>query len=432
MPGAAALRAAAPRAAALVPALPHEPHPAAQLAEAQGLVRAAGCACAGSRIVPLRRVAARSFFGSGTCARLARVFRRARIQLLFIDAALTSGQQAELEARLKLKIYDRTGLILRIFAQRAQSREGRLQVAHAQCRYQLGRLTRRWTHLERQRARAGRGFLAGPGETQLESDRRQLRQRLRRLDGALKRLQTRRGLERRQRRKRAWPLVALVGYTNAGKSTLFQALAEASENLAARASPSLFATLDPLARRVRLPGGQQIVLSDTVGFIANLPPELIAAFRASLEHVRTANLIVHVRDLANPCQRAEAQAVRQVLQRLKIEDTPILDVFNKCDLCPQPASPASNGRLLISAAHGYGLDALRAALAQALTQRHTQYELRLPVAAGAALAWLEAHACVRQRRLAGAQVAVRVRLSAQHYGQFCKKFPHLAPAQMPA
>ena len=422
-------RAAALRAAALVPALPQQAHPsAAQLEEAQGLVRAAGCACAGARIVPLRRIAARGFFGRGTVERLARLFRRAKIQLVFIDAALTSGQQAELEARFKLKVYDRTGLILRIFAQRAQSREGRLQVAHAQCRYQLGRLTRRWTHLERQRAGAGRGFLAGPGETQLESDRRQLRVRLRRLAGALKTMQTRRGLERRQRQQRAWPLVALVGYTNAGKSTLFQALAAESEKLAARASPSLFATLDPCVRRVRLPGGQQIVLSDTVGFIANLPPELIAAFRASLEHVRSANLIVHVRDLANPCQREQARAVAQVLRRLGIGETPILDVFNKCDLCPQPASPAPNGRLLISATHGDGLDALRAALAEQLTQRHKQYELRLPVAAGAALAWLEARACVLQRRLAGAQVFVQVRLSAQHYGQFCKKFPHIAPA----
>ena len=419
------------RAAALVPLLPLFPRSSrlrvdAQLDEARALVRAAGFACAGARAWPLRRVAARSFLGSGACARLARLLARARIQFLFVDAALTSGQQTELEAQLKVQVCDRTGLILRIFAARAQSREGRLQVALARCHYQLGRLTRHWTHLERQRAGSGRGFLAGPGETQLEADRRQLCVRVRRLDAALARVETRRSLQRRRQQQRAWPLVALVGYTNAGKSTLFQRLADEGEDAPQRAAAQVFATLDPCVRRVRLPGGRTIVLSDTVGFIANLPPELIAAFRSSLEHVRAASLIVHVRDLANPDQRAQAREVTEVLRRLGADEVPILDVFNKQDVCP-PAE-VDDTRLMISAARGTGLDALRAALAEQLAETDRAYELVLPLTDGAALAWLKARGCVRQQQPAEQELRLRVRLSARHYGQFCKKFLPSMPA----
>lgn len=430
------------RAAALVPVvltrqgggLRRASSSEAQLAEARGLVRAAACHCAGARLWPLRRIARRSFFGPGAIAQLARLLARARIAMLFVDASLTSGQQAELERLLRLKVYDRTGLILHIFAQRAHSREGRLQIAHAQCRYQLGRLTRRWTHLERQRAGAGRGFLAGPGETQLEADRRQLRLRLRRLNAALARVQLRRRQQRRRRQLHAWPLVALVGYTNAGKSTLFERLAQTDGET--RASPHLFATLDPCLRRVRLPDGQSILLSDTVGFITNLPTELIAAFRASLEHIHTADLILHVRDMANPGQRAQARAVEQVLQRLGVQDVPMLNVFNKGDLCPHHACGQTETRLVISAQQGAGLEDLRAALARRLGQAQRQYELCLPLAAGAALAWLEGHGCVLQRQLEkqprrgmdGMALQLRVQLSAQHYGQFCKKFPRLVSA----
>ena len=269
----------------------------ARLDEARGLALAIGLVVADAFTIPIREVRAATLFGEGQIANIGIACTQHAAELVIVDGALSAIQQRNLEAKLDRKVIDRTGLILEIFGERAATAEGRLQVELAHLDYQAGRLVRSWTHLERQRG--GFGFLGGPGETQIEADRRLIRGRMGSIRRELDQVRRTRGLHRDRREKAPWPVLALVGYTNAGKSTLFNRLTGAD----VLAQDLLFATLDPTMRRIRLPGVDKAILSDTVGFISDLPTQLVAAFRATLEEVTAADVILHVRDIARPRQR---------------------------------------------------------------------------------------------------------------------------------
>ena len=266
-----------------------------------------------------------TLFGRGQVEQIADAVRMAEAELLIVDAAITPVQQKNLEEETKAKVIDRTGLILEIFGERAATAEGRLQVELAHLDYQAGRLVRSWTHLERQRG--GFGFLGGPGETQIEADRRLIRDRMAKLRRELEQVARTRGLHRARRQRAPWPVIALVGYTNAGKSTLFNRVTRAEVT----AEDLLFATLDPTMREIALPGFDKAILSDTVGFISDLPTQLVAAFRATLEEVVAADLIVHVRDISHPDSDAQREDVEQVLKEIGAEAAPRLEAWNKID-----------------------------------------------------------------------------------------------------
>ena len=282
-------------------------------------------------ILPIRAVRPATLFGEGQVDRIAVACNQSDAELVIVDGALSAIQQRNLEDNLKRKVIDRTGLILEIFGERAATAEGRLQVELAHLDYQAGRLVRSWTHLERQRG--GFGFLGGPGETQIEADRRLIRGRMARLRKELEQVRRTRGLHRERRQRAPWPVVALVGYTNAGKSTLFNRLTGAD----VMAEDLLFATLDPTMRAIRLPGVDKAILSDTVGFISDLPTQLVAAFRATLEEVTAADVIVHVRDVANPASADQKAEVEQILADLGVNGEggptiPVIEAWNKWDL----------------------------------------------------------------------------------------------------
>jgi GTP-binding protein HflX len=301
----------------------------ARVEEAAGLAAAIGIDVVERRSYRLRQVRPASLFGKGQADEIAELAEENDATLLIVDAVLTPVQQKTLEELTSCKVIDRTGLILEIFGERAATAEGRLQVELAHLDYQAGRLVRSWTHLERQRG--GFGFLGGPGETQIEADRRLIRDRMARIRRELGQVTRTRGLHRGRRQRAPWPVIALVGYTNAGKSTLFNQMTQASvmaENL-------LFATLDPTMRQVKIPGFDKAILSDTVGFVSNLPTELIAAFRATLEEVASADLILHVRDISHPDSEAQAADVEAVLASLGLDTEgapPRMEVWNKVDL----------------------------------------------------------------------------------------------------
>ncbi len=330
------------RALVLVP-VPRgrKPAPAARdtegrVAEAVGLAAAIDLDVVDGIAVPLADIRPGTLFGSGKVEEIAGKVGADHVGLVVVDHTLTPVQQRNLEKAWKTKVIDRTGLILEIFGERARTREGRLQVELAHLTYQKGRLVRSWTHLERQRG--GFGFLGGPGETQIEADRRVITDRIARIEKELETVVTRRRLQRENRKRSAQPVIALVGYTNAGKSTLFNKLTEAK----VFADSRLFATLDPTLRRIRLPNGTDAILSDTVGFVADLPTGLVAAFRATLEEVAAADLILHVRDIAHPDSEAQAADVAKVLGELDIDATApgrIVEVWNKIDLIPQSQRP---------------------------------------------------------------------------------------------
>jgi GTPase len=354
--------------------------PEARLAEATGLTRAIDLQVVEGLAVPLGEIRPATLFGSGKVQEIAKRVDADKIGLVVVDHSLSPVQQRNLEKALKTKVIDRTGLILEIFGERAQTREGTLQVELAHLNYQRGRLVRSWTHLERQRG--GFGFLGGPGETQIEADRRVISERISKIERELAAVATRRRLQRENRRRTATPLVALVGYTNAGKSTLFNALSKAD----AFADDRLFATLDPTLRRVELPGGTAIILSDTVGFVSDLPTSLVAAFRATLEEVTEADLILHVRDIAHADTEAEARDVAAVLAELEIDldsSDRIIEVWNKIDLLPEPGRPArtNDGEgprvVAVSALTGEGLDELLAAIATRLSAKRAVFEVAL-------------------------------------------------------
>ena len=302
----------------------------ARLEEAAGLAAAIGIQVVDRTAIKIRDARPATLFGSGQVETLAARARAVEAELVVVDGALTPVQQRNLETEIKAKVIDRTGLILEIFGERAVSAEGRLQVELAHLDYQAGRLVRSWTHLERQRG--GFGFLGGPGETQIEADRRLIRDRMAKLRRELDQVVRTRGLHRDRRRRAPWPVVALVGYTNAGKSTLFNRMTGAT----VMAEDLLFATLDPTMREVALPGIAKAILSDTVGFVSDLPTQLVAAFRATLEEVVSADLIVHVRDISHPDSDAQAADVEAVLVDLGIrgeaDAVPMIEVWNKLDL----------------------------------------------------------------------------------------------------
>jgi GTP-binding protein HflX len=300
-----------------------------QLAEAVGLAEAIGLDVAAALIVPLRKTSPATLFGTGKVEEIAGLIRINDAELVIVDHPLSPGQQRNLELAWSAKVLDRTGLILEIFGERAQTKEGRLQVELAHLNYQKSRLVRSWTHLERQRG--GFGFLGGPGETQIEADRRQIQARIRKIEEEVEKVRNMRSVHRAERKRVPRPIAALVGYTNSGKSTLFNRLTGAE----ILAKDMLFATLDPTLRKVRLPHGEEIVLSDTVGFISDLPTTLVAAFRATLEEVLEADIILHVRDIASPETAPQAEDVKEVLRELGVDagdGRAIVEVWNKIDL----------------------------------------------------------------------------------------------------
>ncbi|HEY9219175.1 MAG TPA: GTPase HflX [Phenylobacterium sp.] len=399
----------------------------ARLAEAEGLALALDLEIRKGLIVQLRRPTPATLFGKGKVEEIGRMVEDAEADVVVVDDHLSPVQQRNLERAWKAKVIDRTGLILEIFARRARTREGRLQVELARLSYERSRLVRTWTHLERQRG--GFGFMGGPGETQIESDRRILADKIGRLKRDLIEVRRTRDLQRAARKRHPHPAVALVGYTNAGKSTLFNRLT-ASEVVA---EDMLFATLDPTLRMLKLPDGRPAILSDTVGFISDLPHELVEAFRATLEEVREADVILHVRDIASEESDAQAEDVRTVLDRLgvELEDRQILEVWNKLDLLPEEARERLAGdarrshpqAILVSASSGEGVPELLEAIAR-LVDDEAPVEALVPAGDGAAIAWLYRHGRVLEREAdADGGTRVAVRLSQQALGQFERLFP---------
>ena len=394
----------------------------ARLDEAAGLAGAIGINVVGRRAFKLRTIRPASLFGKGQIDEIAELAREQDATLLIVDAALTPVQQKSLEDGVKTKVIDRTGLILEIFGERAATAEGRLQVELAHLDYQAGRLVRSWTHLERQRG--GFGFLGGPGETQIEADRRLIRDRMARIRRELGQVKRTRGLHRDRRQRAPWPVIALVGYTNAGKSSLFNRLTNAD----VFAEDLLFATLDPTMRAFKLPGFDKAILSDTVGFVADLPTELVAAFRATLEEVESADLIVHVRDIAHPDSDAQAVDVGKVLATLGLDEAgspPRIEVWNKLDLLDGNEREALLGEVkrrddvfAVSALDGEGVVALGEAIAARLHQRAEVHRLKLSASDGNRIAWLHAHGEMLDQRMDDETMHVAVRLSVENWARF--------------
>lgn len=376
--------------------------PEARLEEAMGLAEAINIELIGGEATGLREIKPSTYLGSGKLTELRNFAKSDEIDLIVFDCELSPIQQRNLERDLKVKVIDRTALILEIFGDRASTKEGELQVELAHLVYQRSRLVRSWTHLERQRG--GSGFLGGPGETQIEADRRIIADRITRIKRQLSTVTRTRNLHRAQRQKTPYPIVALVGYTNAGKSTLFNRLTDAD----VLAEDMLFATLDPTMRSISLPSGRKIIMSDTVGFISELPTSLVAAFRATLEEVLEADLVVHVRDASHPDTDIQKHDVENVLAELGVdlnydlgtdnEATPVLEAMNKCDLVPEAdldqwrtAALRNNTIIPVSGLTGDGCPQFITALDKALGLKDLNVEILVPFDDGQTPAWLHAN-----------------------------------------
>nr|WP_218062510.1 GTPase HflX [Komagataeibacter swingsii] len=396
----------------------------ARLEEAVGLAASIGLVVVCQAVLLLRARRPATLLGGGQVDSLKETVKADNITVVIIDSRLTPVQQRNLERALGCKVIDRTALILDIFGERAATREGTLQVELAHLEYQRSRLVRTWTHLERQRG--GFGFLGGPGETQIEADRRMIGDRIVRLKRELEQVRRTRGLHRQARRRVPFPIVALVGYTNAGKSTLFNALTGAS----VYAQDQLFATLDPTMRGIQLPSGRRVILSDTVGFISDLPTELIAAFRATLEEVAEADIILHVRDVSHPDSASQRSDVIEVLEGMARNGTieqdwqsRVIEVLNKADLVGgRDAVGARPGNVVISAITGDGLPDLLAAIDERMTRAMEVVAYRVPLVEGAAMAWLYEHGEVTQRTDGEDGAEMTVRLSPANRARFEMQF----------
>ena len=399
------------------------------LEEAIGLALAINLDVAHAETIATEKPKPATFLGRGTADRIRdqlKTFDKNHITVVIVDAALSPVQQRNLERAWSIKVIDRTGLILEIFGERARTAEGRLQVELAQLTYQRSRLVRSWTHLERQRG--GAGFMGGPGETQIETDRRLIDQRITRLKRELEDVKRTRSLHRQARARVPYSIVALVGYTNAGKSTLFNRLTDSDVT----AKDQLFATLDPTMRKLDLPSGRTIILSDTVGFISDLPHELVSAFHATLEEVRAADVIVHVRDSADPDTESQKNDVQGVLQEIGIRGTveyAMIEVMNKIDLLTDEersilANKASRANLpvvMLSAITGEGCDGFLTSLDDQISKSMQFLELSLKPEDGASLAWLYDHGEVVERTDTDQAIQLKVRLDATNAARFAQR-----------
>lgn len=410
---------------------------AARLEEAAGLAEALDLTVLNVRTEPVRRIDSGQYFGRGKVDEIKSLADDLDARIVIVDTALTPIQQRNLERAWNAKVIDRTGLILEIFGQRAQTREGRLQVELARLSYERSRLVRTWTHLERQRG--GRGFLAGPGETQIETDRRLLQDRMAKIRKELSSVTRTRELHRQKRRAAPWPVVALVGYTNAGKSTLFNRLAR--ESVLAKDMP--FATLDPTMRAVKTNSGRKILLADTVGFITDLPTELIAAFRATLEEVVEADVIIHVRDMSDPDHEGRKIDVEGVLDQIDAgqgKGQTVIEAWNKTDRLSKedredliwkarlPVKTGQPERCVISAITGDGIDDLMTLIDDALSADEIFHHFTLEPKDAEALAWLHENGEILSEKIKHetGSITLKVRLNAADSGRFKTRFAHIA------